>query len=163
MKKLHPNALALFYLTGVIVWLFILAIFVGPLLVVLTVEGTISAGILFIIFFFGLAIILLLPLPFSYWSYQNYKYELQADRISIEKGVIWKKYVSIPYERVQNVDIIRGPLARMLGLSDLQIQTAGASTNLMIEGRIPGITFEEANKLKDEILSKVSKKKNQGL
>lgn len=64
---------------------------------------------------------------FSGLTYKNWHYELTGEAIKIERGVIWKHYVSIPYERVQNVDIARGPLARILGLSDLQIQTAGYS------------------------------------
>ena len=161
MKKLHPNAKVLFYLTGVIAWVFILGLILIPISIPLAIEGEIGLRVIFFLFLFGLIIAFVTPLPFAHLSYENYKYELQADRVSIEKGVIWKKYVSIPYERVQNVDIHRGPLARMLELSDLQIQTAGA-THLLMEGRIPGVTVEEANKLKDQILSNVSGKK-QGL
>lgn len=163
MKKLHPNAKALFYVTGVIIWLFILGIFLIPLSLLFLFEGTIGIGAVFIVLFLGLIVAFLLPLLFAHWSYENYGYNLEPDRIVIERGIIWKRHVSIPYERVQNVDIIRGPLARMFELSDLQIQTAGASTQMMVEGRIPGITVDEAKKLKDEILSKVTKSKNQGL
>lgn len=161
MKKLHPNAKILFYLTGVIAWFFILVFILLPISIPLAIEGEIGIGVVFLLFFIGFITAVALPLPFAHLIYESYRYELQGDRVYIERGVIWKKYVSIPYERVQNVDIIRGPLARMLELSDLQIQTAGA-THLLVEGRIPGISVEEANTLKEQILSNVSGKK-QGL
>lgn len=163
MKKLHPNAKVLFYLTGVITWLFLFFIFIIPISVSLLSGGIVEAGLIFFMFFFGLIWSFFIPFPFAHLIYENYRHELQKDRVYIERGIIWKKYVSIPYERVQNVDISRGPLARLLGLSDLQIQTAGASTPYVLsEGRIPGIAVEEANKLREEILSKISGKK-QGL
>lgn len=161
MKKLHPHAKVLFYLSGVIAWVFILGIILIPISIPLALESEIGIGVIFFLFFIGLIVAVITPLPFAHLIYESYRYELQKDRVYIERGVIWKKYVSIPYERVQNVDILRGPLARMLELSDLQIQTAGA-THLLVEGRIPGISVEEANTLKEQILSKVSGKK-QGL
>lgn len=161
MKKLDPNAKSLFYLTGVIAWLFITMLILIPISIPLMFEGVVGGGLVFFLFFLALVWSFFIPLPFAHWSYENYKYELQKERIYIERGIIWKRQVSIPYERVQNVDVIRGPLARMFSLSDLQIQTAGAGV-VIGEGRIPGITVEEANKLREEILSKVSGKK-QGL
>lgn len=166
MKKLDPNAKILFYISGFFVSFFVIVFPVSIFALSFIAGGAIGEdlgiGILgFLFFLFGIFITFLFPLPWAYLAYENYKYELQKDRVYIEKGIIWKKYVSIPFDRVQNVDIVRGPIARLLGLSDLQIQTAGA-VHVIIEGRIPGIKPEEANKLKDEILSKISKK-NQGL
>ena len=88
--------------------------------------------------------------------------------------MIWKKYVTIPYERIQNVDIHRGLIARLLGLSDLNIQTAGASTMVYrgrggggfgAEGRLPGISCEIAEQLRDELVkrSRQFRTINQGL
>lgn len=158
MKKLDPNAKPLFYLTGVIAWLFSTALIFIPIFIPLMVEGFMDEGLVLFLFFLALTWSFFIPLPFAHWSYENYKYELQKEGIYIERGIIWKRYISIPYERVQNVDVIRGPLARMFSLSDLQIQTAGAGV-VIGEGKIPGITVEEANKLREEILSKVSGKK----
>ncbi len=98
----------------------------------------------------------------AYLTYQNYKYELTPNGFRKESGVIWKQYVTIPYQKIQNVDIYRGLLARILGLSDLQIQTAGASASFDkygavgagAEGRLPGISMTEAEKLRDELIKR---------
>jgi len=82
----------------------------------------------------------------------------------VEKGIIWKRNVSIPYERIQNVDILRGIFARMFGLSDLQIQTAGqsATTGFSLlsssEGRLPGLDIQTAEKLRDELIKRAKGK-----
>lgn len=119
----------------------------------------------FLILFFPLA---LLNFIWSQLSYHFYKYELREDGFRIEHGVIWKKYVTIPYERIQNVDIYRGLLARLLGLSDLNIQTAGMSTPVgsyggASEGRLPGLSPEVAEELRDELIKKARGSKGQGL
>ena len=41
-------------------------------------------------------------------SYKNYRYRLTDLALEKELGVISKKYVSIPYDKIQNVDIYRG-------------------------------------------------------
>ncbi|MBU2564447.1 PH domain-containing protein [Patescibacteria group bacterium] len=96
-------------------------------------------------------------------SYKFWQYQLTEDAYRAEMGIIFKKYVSIPYERIQNVDINRGILARILGLSDLQIQTAGYSggyrrgflgSAFHSEGRLPGLNTKEAEQLRDELIKR---------
>ena len=80
-----------------------------------------------------------------------------------EYGVIRKKYVSIPYNRIQNVDIYRGIWARFLGLSDLHIQTAGMGGKIGTEGRLPGLSKKTAEIIRKKLIKKVTQNKNQGL
>lgn len=108
----------------------------------------------------------LLPLSFIWakLTYRFYRYELTDAGFRKELGVIWKMYVTIPYDRIQNVDIYRGILARLLGLSDLQIQTAGVSGKVVSEGRLPGLSREVAEQLRDEIIQRARQLRgNQGL
>lgn len=166
MKQLHHNAIVIFYIKGLIFSMFLLGFFLivpWMLLVGLAIEGILSIIWSMLFFFFAVAIILLIPLAWAQLAYKNYRYRLTKDRVDIQRGVIWQENVSIPYERVQNVNIVRGPLTRIFGLADVQIQTAGMSGIAMIEGVIPAIAPEEAKQLKDQILSKISDVQNQGL
>lgn len=114
-------------------------------------------------------VIFLLILSGYFWArltYSNYKYELLNNGFRKESGIIWKSYVTIPYERIQNVDIYRGFWARVLGLSDLQIQTAGMSAltgrgamGAGAEGRLPAVSKEEAERLRDELIKRASGRK----
>jgi uncharacterized protein len=105
----------------------------------------------------------------AYLSYEYYRYELREDGFRKEYGIIWKKYVTIPYTRIQNVDIYRGLLSRILGLSDLHIQTAGTASvagpygQSYSEGRLPGLSEEVAEQLRDELIRRAASNRGQGL
>jgi len=113
------------------------------------------------------ALFLILLYVWARLAYCFYGYELREDGFRKEYGVIYKRYVTIPYDRIQNVDILRGIWARILGLSDLQIQTAGISGvgpyGAATEGRLPGLSFEEAERLRDELIRRAKNSKGQGL
>jgi uncharacterized membrane protein YdbT with pleckstrin-like domain len=94
-------------------------------------------------------------------SYKYYGYELTDSAVKVEYGVIYKRYVSIPYERIQNVDIYRGILDRLLGLSDIQIQTAGygavggrGARGWGAEGRLPALDPKRAEELREELIKR---------
>ena len=164
MEKLHPKTIWIFFFKFLIPGLlFTLAI--GWPLISLLIEGVKTAWFLF----GGLLLILILYIIFCYiWArltYNYWGYQLTEDALQIEHGVIWKKYVSIPYERIQNVDIYRGILVRILGLSELQVQTAGLSAayygrmGIMggagAEGKLPGIEKNKAEELRKEFIKRV--------
>lgn len=105
-------------------------------------------------------LVLVLAYVWARLTYHFYRFELVEGALKIESGVIFKKYVTIPYDRMQNIDIYRGILDRILKLSDLNIQTAGMSSvgfygrGVFAEGRLPGLSVEEAEKLRDELLAR---------
>jgi membrane protein YdbS with pleckstrin-like domain len=124
-----------------------------------------SAGLVSFILFVILFLILLGSYFWAYLSYINYKYELTEEGITKEYGVIYKKNVTIPYERIQNININRGIVARLLGLSDLHIFTAGTASfggiNLSAEGRLPGLAQKDAEDLRKVLLH--MSKNNKGI
>jgi len=168
MQKLHPRAVWLFFITYLIRWIFfllILGLFVWmPSRLAKDVDGLPFAEFPY---FFQPAVIIPVLLAGAYiWarlSYYFYKYELTEAGFKKEMGVIWKKYVTIPYNRIQNVDIFRGVWARILGLSDIQIHTAGVGGISVGEGRLPGLSKEDAERLREELIRRIDLSKNQGL
>lgn len=166
MEKLHPKAVWLFFVSS-LGRLVILFFAFGFIAMEVIVEGTrdISNDALWKVGLSALLAIIAYIIICYIWAKLTYRfwgYELTETALKIEKGVIWKKYVSIPYERIQNVDIFRGLLARMLGLSDLQVQTAGYSggyhsrgrMGFMSEGRLPGLSPSVAEQLREELVRK---------
>lgn len=77
------------------------------------------------------------------------RYMLRADDFVYRKGVIFQRQVATPYGRLQLVDINRGPLSRALGLAELRLVTAAASTGVTI----PGIEWEACEALRDTLVS----------
>lgn len=99
-------------------------------------------------------------------AYNRWFYEFTNTELKIEKGIIWKKFKSIPYERVQNVDIRRGILARIFNFSTVEIETAGYSgfggarrrnQRYESEGHLPAVPLEAAEKIRDFLMKKISK------
>lgn len=84
---------------------------------------------------------------------KNYSYQLDERMIKIESGIIRKQMISIPYSRIQDISIRRGPLARLLGLSKLEIQTAGGGFESNAEGEIPGLDHKTAEELREKLVA----------
>lgn len=161
MKQLHPRAVWLFFI-GQFSSLFFLGLIIGVIVLVAGSEERGAGSIIIIRFlqwifsssivWLGLPILIIAAYAAARLSWYFYRYELTDNAFKKEHGIIWKRYVTIPYDRIQNVDINRGVFARLLGLSDLWIQTAGASGIVTSEGRLPGLSREDAEKLRDELI-----------
>jgi len=161
-KSLHPGAIWIFRLNcyfGLGLLSFLL-IFVLPTML-LAKAGAVSLVWVPVIVFLICFIVIVIPLSEIYarMAYKRWFYEFTNDSLKIEKGIVWKKYVTIPYERIQNVDIHRGVIARIYGFSTVIIQTAGYSGVPMPEGNIPAVDVKEAERIKNFLINKISKRK----
>lgn len=170
MKQLDPRSVWLFFFAFSARFFFMflfIAIWAGVTLSALPANFPGEAMVIVGFGILGIMIVILLPIIACFvWSkltYHFYRYELRKDNFYRESGVIWKHYVSIPYQKIQNVDIRRGIIARILGLSDIQIQTAGASMAVRnfgagAEGRLPGLSMKDAEHMRDELIKRSSEK-----
>ncbi len=75
-------------------------------------------------------------------------YLLREDDLLIRRGVMFQRFVAVPYGRMQLLDIERGPIDRMLGLAELRFVTAAASSRVSI----PGLPESEAARLRDRLV-----------
>lgn len=92
------------------------------------------------------AVILIAGLEWLSW--RNFRYGIGSREIVIESGILSRNRRAIPFERVQDVDIERGPLARLFGLAKVKIETGGAAKD---EGVLDSITLQEAGQLRAAI------------
>ncbi|GAB3041790.1 PH domain-containing protein [Parafrigoribacterium mesophilum] len=76
-------------------------------------------------------------------------YQLRDDDLLFRRGIMFLRFVAVPYGRMQLVDINRGPVDRFLGLSELRFVTAAASTGVTI----PGLEAAEADALRDRLVA----------
>jgi membrane protein YdbS with pleckstrin-like domain len=76
-------------------------------------------------------------------------YALRADDLVFRRGIFFQRQVAVPYGRLQLVDVTRGPLSRLLGLSELKLVTAAASTGVTI----PGLSLPVAEELRDRLIA----------
>lgn len=76
-------------------------------------------------------------------------YQLRDDDLLFRRGLLFQRFVSVPYGRMQLIDITRGPVSRILGLSDLHFVTAAASSSVSI----PGLLVADAEELRDRLVA----------
>ena len=79
--------------------------------------------------------------------YRAWGYAERADDLLVRRGVLLRRLSVVPYGRMQFVDVTAGPIDRLFGLATVQLHTAAAAT----DARIPGLTVEEAHRLRDRL------------
>jgi len=89
-------------------------------------------------------------LPAILLQYWRFSYRITPKQIVIQSGVLNRKNRSIPIERVQNIQIERNLVARMLGLAKVKIETAGSSST---EGSLEYVHQDEARKIRQVVRS----------
>ena len=96
--------------------------------------------------FFGmLALIAIMMIGiFLYWH--RFEFRVRANEIQIDSGILNRTHRSIPFDRIQDVDITQGPLAQLLGLARVKFET-GASAGEE-EGVLQAIRLERAEDLR---------------
>ncbi|MDF2444494.1 MAG: uncharacterized protein JWR01_2697 [Subtercola sp.] len=75
-------------------------------------------------------------------------FQLRGDDLLFRHGIMFFRIVAVPYGRMQLIDVNRGPIGRLLGLSDLKFVTAAAATGVSI----PGLPEAEADELRDRLV-----------
>jgi hypothetical protein len=82
-------------------------------------------------------------------------YVLREDDLVFRRGILYSRLVAVPYGRMQLVDITRGPIARALGLAELRLVTAAASTDVTL----PGLPEQQAATLRDELVARAESRR----
>lgn len=96
----------------------------------------------------AIALVTLVTLVFEPRRVRSIGYQLRRDDLLFRRGIMFQRFVSVPYGRMQLVDITRGPVARWLGLADLKFVTAAASSGVAI----PGLAEADAESLRDRLV-----------
>lgn len=78
-------------------------------------------------------------------------FALRDHDIHYRSGIIWRKTVSLPFNRIQHVELESGPLERIFKLTTLKFFTAGGGNADM---KIPALGFERASKLRSFVMEK---------
>ena len=97
----------------------------------------------------SLAIIFIVVLALTPRRVRAMGYQLRDDDLVFRKGLMFQRFVAVPYGRMQLVDINRGPLDRAVGLSELKFVTAAAASGVTI----PGLPAADAEELRDRLVA----------
>lgn len=110
-------------------------------------------------------VILILNYLYNVAYIKNFHYKITENNITIKHGIFTKIEATIPYSRIQNINIVNGVFDRMFKLYTVKIETAGSSGvaasaqkgQIRPEGYIPGLKNpENIEKKIKEMLTKYS-------
>jgi putative membrane protein len=136
-RRLHPGTIAVRFLKDAPQTL------IG-LPAVLALMSDVGWGLI------GLLVLLSVTvLGFTQWlAWRRFQYGVGASEILIESGLLSRNRRSIPFERIQDLDIERGPLHRLFGLAKVRIETGAGGKD---EGVLDSVTLPEVDRLRQAI------------
>ena len=79
-------------------------------------------------------------------------YALRENDACLRYGLFFRKYLFVPFNRIQHISVEEGILARAFGLASLKIYTAAGDNNHFV---LKGITKVRAEEMKQFILQKI--------
>lgn len=98
----------------------------------------------------ALGLFLLVTLIFSWIAWTRFSWTVDSDDVSIASGVISRKHRTIPFDRIQDVTIEQGVIARALGLAKVGFETGSAAGD-EDEAKLDSIALAEAEALRAHV------------
>ena len=83
--------------------------------------------------------------------WRAWQFRIGEHALHLRHGVLTRRESTIPFHRVQHIDLEAGPLERRFRLTSLILRTASASS----DSTVPGIDAYEADELRARILTLV--------
>jgi membrane protein YdbS with pleckstrin-like domain len=139
-RRVSPKLVWVELTGGAVVLLVVIAITAGFWFLQLWVPCAIAAAV---------AIGTLINLVVTPRRVRSIGYQLRDDDLLFRRGIMWQRFVAVPYGRMQLIDINRGPIARVLGLSELKFVTAAAAAGVTL----PGLLEADADELRDRLVA----------
>lgn len=96
--------------------------------------------------------IILLVLGIAWLSWFFHSYQINDRAVEMRKGVLIKKHRRAPLERIQSVNLQRPLIARLFGLTKIEVQTGGADGAL----NLAYLTHAQAKVVRQQILRTAS-------
>jgi membrane protein YdbS with pleckstrin-like domain len=91
--------------------------------------------------------------PVQTLRWRRWSWRLTDAAIELRSGVLTRRHVVVPHFRVQQIDVLEGPIERLLGLATLRVTTASASGSV----ELPGLAAGLAPGLRSELLARAAR------
>lgn len=85
--------------------------------------------------------------------YRRWRWRLTDLAVELDRGVLVRTSETLPYFRIQQIDVNQGPVDRLLELASLEVTSASASGSV----RLPGITASDAPGVRRALLARASR------
>lgn len=98
---------------------------------------------------FGGVALTLAGVVWARMAWARWRWTAWPDAVELRHGVLRVRESLVPYHRIQQIDIVRDPLERVLGLSSLILRTASSTS----DAKIPGLPQQTADGLRRRLLA----------
>jgi membrane protein YdbS with pleckstrin-like domain len=95
--------------------------------------------------------------PLQTLRWRRWSWRLTDRAVELRSGVITRRHVVVPHFRVQQIDVLEGPIERLLGLATLRVTTASASGSV----ELPGLPANVAPLVRGELLARAARANEQ--
>ncbi len=99
-----------------------------------------------------LAVVLFSVIAYPPMRFRRWRWQLTDLAVELRYGVLVHRKETVPYFRIQQIDIAAGPVDRLLELASLQVTTASASGS----ATLPGIAAQDAPRVRAELLARAA-------
>lgn len=140
------------YLNVIYINFFLL--FFASISVVFLVDFTNIINISAFSFWIYIALIIAFTIQFLILKigFSKRKYLVRSKDISYKCGLFFMKTTTVPFHRIQHIEINQGPFSRFFDLAVLSVFTAGNSSDDL---KIRGIKMTDASKIKEFISTQI--------
>lgn len=84
--------------------------------------------------------------------FRNFRWRLDDDGLGIRKGHMWMSEIRVPIQRVQHLNLSRGPLQRPRSLATLSVFTAGTANSSV---KLPNMDSDTAEAIREYLSSRI--------
>ena len=120
---------------------------VWPILLVILINPASRKGIIVISIVMGIAV---LSLVYSILSYMKFYFFIQDNELCVRSGVIRKKVVNIPFDRIQSIDFRQNLVHQVLNVVSVRVDTAGSKG---VELELDAIDHPRAEELREIVFA----------
>lgn len=100
----------------------------------------------------GIVVLVALVAVYQVISYKHLYYELEPEEFNLYSGILNKKRVHVPYQRIQSVDQHATLIQRIFGVCSVSIDTAGGAANKAVI--VPYVQKTQAEELRRELFAR---------
>lgn len=137
-----------------VIYINIFIFFFTSILILFLVNFTRVIDISFFLSWLYILIFLIFIVVFSIKQigFHKRKYLVRSKDISYKNGLFFMKTTTVPFNRIQHIEIDQGPFSRFFDLAVLTVFTAGNSSH---DIKIRGIKKQNAEKIKEFISNQI--------
>lgn len=99
----------------------------------------------------ALAAYLALAFASRWLAWARFRWQVDDNDIAITSGIFSRNHRTIPFDRIQDVNISQGPVQRLLGLATVGFETGSAAGGKAEDAALDSIAIAQADALRDLI------------